>query len=468
VAALLGLAAAATHLGDLDRARRAAQAAFDETDAPGLRAEAQLLLLRSGGQEPAEADGSLVVAAMALSMMDRWAEAAERLNSPEPHRAAGRPAAWVPLRERTSAVVGPWHPVSTDAPVIPADSLHRDRSEHPLHRDRLVQRVGIRLVVGDVSDAEQFMRRSGWTEADLPWPERALLAWRHGDWSAALDHAARADLAASPVPPLDAVLNRARATITLARGYPLRAREFLASSAGGSLPHLRSLTESEISMYIGDTEAAVAGLHRAAAEAARAGVSIGTDEIWLRLTELAWSQQDMARAREYAARAVRAAQTVGTVVSHLYAGLARLVADPEPGPAAQEALDLARELGQPWLLATTLERVATWRAGPPELLAQAYEQFGELDALLDRARLRTTMRVYGVTVPNRAATAAENERLLAQLVADGLSGPELAATLRTTGKSIESRLGRLFARTGYRSRAALAAAVANGDRRGVS
>lgn len=459
VAALLGLAAAASHLGDHDRARRAAQAAFDEAETPGLRAEAQLLLLRSGGQEPSTADGSPVVAAAALSMMDRWVEAADRLNAPEPYRAGGRPAAWVPLRERTSAVVGPWHPVSTEAPVVPADSLHRDR---------LVQRVGIRLVVGDVSGAQHLMRCSGWTEADLPWPERALLAWRLGAWSVALDHAAMADLAASPVPPLDAVLSRARATMTLARGYPLRAREFVASSAAGvGLPHLRSLTEAEISMYIGATDTAITGLHRAADEAARAGVSIGTDEIWLRLTELAWAQQDMARTREYAARAVRAAQSVGTAVSHLYAGLARLAVDPEPGRAVQETLDLARELGQPWLLATTLERVATWRAGPPELLAQAYEQFGALDALLDRARLRTTMRAYGVTVPNRAATAAENERLLAQLVADGLSGPELAATLRTTGKSIESRLGRLFARTGYRSRAALAAAVANTDRRVV-
>jgi DNA-binding NarL/FixJ family response regulator len=65
-------------------------------------------------------------------------------------------------------------------------------------------------------------------------------------------------------------------------------------------------------------------------------------------------------------------------------------------------------------------------------------------------------------VPGRRQAVAENERLLAQLVAEGLSNKQIAGLLPTSVKSVEGRLTRLFSRGGYTSRAQLAAAVSDG------
>jgi DNA-binding NarL/FixJ family response regulator len=88
-----------------------------------------------------------------------------------------------------------------------------------------------------------------------------------------------------------------------------------------------------------------------------------------------------------------------------------------------------------------------------------------MDALLPRALLRHLMREHGVAVPGRAATTAEQERLLASLVAEGLTNRELAGVLTTTEKSVEAKLTRLFQRTGYRSRVELATAMLTGEYR---
>jgi DNA-binding NarL/FixJ family response regulator len=73
------------------------------------------------------------------------------------------------------------------------------------------------------------------------------------------------------------------------------------------------------------------------------------------------------------------------------------------------------------------------------------------------------MREHGVPVPGRQETVAENERLLAMLAAGGLSNKQLAAALRTSDKSVEGRLSRLFTRTGYRSRIELSTAMLTGE-----
>jgi DNA-binding NarL/FixJ family response regulator len=82
--------------------------------------------------------------------------------------------------------------------------------------------------------------------------------------------------------------------------------------------------------------------------------------------------------------------------------------------------------------------------------------------LLHRSVLRNLMRTHGIPVPGRQATVAENERLLAVLVTDGLGNKQIATLLDTSEKSVEGRLSRLFSRTGYRSRVELAAAMLTG------
>ncbi|NUT46072.1 MAG: response regulator transcription factor, partial [Saccharothrix sp.] len=71
-------------------------------------------------------------------------------------------------------------------------------------------------------------------------------------------------------------------------------------------------------------------------------------------------------------------------------------------------------------------------------------------------------RARGISVPGRQATVAENESLLAVLVADGLGNKQIATLLGASEKSVEGRLSRLFSRTGYRSRVELAAAMLTG------
>jgi DNA-binding NarL/FixJ family response regulator len=80
-----------------------------------------------------------------------------------------------------------------------------------------------------------------------------------------------------------------------------------------------------------------------------------------------------------------------------------------------------------------------------------------------RAWLRNTMRHHGVSVPGRQATVAENERLLAVLVAEGLGNKQIATALQASEKSVEGRLSRLFARSGYHCRVELATAMLNGQ-----
>ena len=78
--------------------------------------------------------------------------------------------------------------------------------------------------------------------------------------------------------------------------------------------------------------------------------------------------------------------------------------------------------------------------------------FEGLDALAGRAEVRALMRDISENLPRRDDAAAEHTRLLMRLVADGLSNRQVAAVLRTTAKAVEGQLGRLFARTGLRSR----------------
>ncbi|GAB7045862.1 hypothetical protein [Catenuloplanes indicus] len=73
------------------------------------------------------------------------------------------------------------------------------------------------------------------------------------------------------------------------------------------------------------------------------------------------------------------------------------------------------------------------------------------------------MREHGLPAPGRAETLADSDRLLAALVADGLTDRQPAAATRSTEKGIEGRLSRLFLRTGHRSRVELAAAVLTGE-----
>ncbi|MET8281666.1 AAA family ATPase [Micromonospora sp. NPDC005174] len=271
--------------------------------------------------------------------------------------------------------------------------------------------------------------------------DRCLLDFRAGRWAAALDGAVLAEAAGQPgtgVP-----VARVAAEVLLAQGRPARARALL-DAAADQPPHLLAPVRADLHRALGDP-AAAAGAVRDALELSSGG------ELWVLAAELATEHGDHATAR--AARAVPLPAYPAAVV--------RLIVDGD-ADAAAEAVEWTRRQERPYELARTLERAVRWAGADPGLLAEAYDVLGALGALLHRSRLRQFARHRGAPVAGRAETVAEGDLLLAVLVAEGLSNRELAAATQSSEKSVEGRLSRLFARTGYRSRVELATAVLAG------
>ncbi|MDA3646858.1 LuxR family transcriptional regulator [Saccharopolyspora indica] len=300
---------------------------------------------------------------------------------------------------------------------------------------------------------------------DVPEPSTAIGASFAGRWDEALD-LARADLAAASAHvhgPERTATYREMAGILTARGQLNRARTVLDDARRQHLllPHLLAVPEAELETTLGATQRAKALIEDGLRFATENGITAGTGELWLRLAEFESQTGTAAAARECAKRVQELAEQLGTTGARLNALLARLLLQPDPRTAA-EAIELAEARNRPFELATTLAAVAESVAGKQKLAHAAYEMFGELDALIPRARLRKLMRARNMTVPGRSATVAENERLLAALITEGLTNSQLATVLGTSEKSVEGRLTRFFSKTGYRSRTELAAAMLNG------
>lgn len=296
-------------------------------------------------------------------------------------------------------------------------------------------------------------------------PAAAVRAGFSGRWDDALD-LARSDIAAASVHghgPGRTATFREAAVILTARGHLTRARAMLedARSHHLLLPHVLAVPEAELETTVGAVQRARTLIEDGLALAAGSGAVAGTDELWLLLAEAESRRGNLAAARKCVARIERIATRLGTAGARRSHLLARLLIEPDSN-TAEEVIELATARNRPFELASTLAAVAESSPGEPELIRTAYEMFGELGALLPRARLRRLMRTYNIAVPGRSATVAENERLLAALITEGLTNSQLATVLGTSEKSVEGRLTRLFSRTGYRSRTEVAAATLSG------
>jgi DNA-binding CsgD family transcriptional regulator len=255
---------------------------------------------------------------------------------------------------------------------------------------------------------------------------------------------------------------RELATILTARGRLAQARTVIEKARAEQpvLTHLLAVAESDLERTLGTGERPRQLLRNGLAQARESGAVVGTDELWLRMAECDMAADDLAAARRCAAETARVAERIGTGRARLCHLLARVAVYRD---SADEAVWLARQRAQPFELAGTLTRVATQGLADGRTLLEAYDLYGDLDALLPRARLRHVMRERDIAVPGRSVTLAENERLLAALVTEGLTNRELAVVLGTSEKSAEGRLSRLFQRTGYRSRVELATAMVTGE-----
>jgi hypothetical protein len=287
-------------------------------------------------------------------------------------------------------------------------------------------------------------------EAALPEHVRALLAAARGDATTAIDLTRRAVALGTRHPAAIATA----ATLLTARGELPAARQLLARArhAPAALPHLLDIAEAQLDRAHGDDDTARARLLRCAQDDLTAGMDLLHGE----LIDLAVARGDRPEAeRSLAALEALPRTSRADLLTHL--ARATVDKDHESALACERA---ARARATPLELATTFTRLV---GHAPHLLSEAYAVLGGLDALLHRAWTRNLMRDHAIPVPGRQECVAENEHLLAVLAAGGLTNKQLAATLRTSDKSVEGRLSRLFTRTGYRSRIELSTAILNGD-----
>lgn len=299
----------------------------------------------------------------------------------------------------------------------------------------------------------------------LPTPALAVLAAGQGRFDLAMDLARRA-VATRVAAGHDAthtVLYHAAATIQLSRGRLSQGLELLSTARAFAppLPYLLDGAEAMIEVALGRSDQARDRLRAALSAAARAGLVIETDRLWAQLAQLELARGEPTAARRCVTELDRVAEQLASPWAALRLALTGALVERDE-VAAKQAVQLAGEVGQPFDTAEVTTTLVAHDLADPGLLTAAYRTLGELDALLHRAWLRKLMQERGVPIPGRRQTVEENERLLSVTVADGLGNKEIAAVLRTSEKSVEGRLGRLFARTGYRSRVELAMAVATG------
>jgi DNA-binding CsgD family transcriptional regulator len=338
----------------------------------------------------------------------------------------------------------------------------RDFPQHRFEGVRL--ETDMLLVLGEQRAARDLLVKHELTVEQLTGPGQFLVHFAHGDWPEAMEIARRsiADgvFSANPLPQM--MMYREAAEILSSTGWLSRARSMAESARSDHLRHLLDLVESGILRELGEDAEADEMLARGLKWAEQTGQVPGTEEL---LAELAWQAAGRGRTAEAEQYLVR----LRAVADGLCSGRAEIAylqtkarVRGDVG-AAREAVRLARERAQPYEMAKLFTRIALYGVDTQELLPAAYELFGELDALLWRAKLRQYMRAAQVPVPGRSKTTAENERLLAVLVTEGLTNRQLALVLDTSEKSVEGRLTRMFARIGYRSRVELAAAMLTGE-----
>ncbi|WP_079664528.1 AAA family ATPase [Streptomyces sp. 3214.6] len=325
----------------------------------------------------------------------------------------------------------------------------------------------------DLNAANNLLETAGLTVEMLPPLGQFLFDHLTGRWDQALESARRllANSEIQSTPVSDNSLMPARtAAILLARGRVTSALQIVEEMRGpGTSPPQCALnaSEAEVLMALGDMDAAEKTLRRGLAAAREHDQIYGTEELWALLAEVT---VEAGRTAE----AATCLESLGQVASRTGSGRAQLryllasarvlrqEAPDTAGDHLREAVNLARSRGLPFETATTLLEAADGGAAPGKPLYEAYELFGMTGAALWRFHTRTLLREAGLTIPGRKQATAENDHLLATLLAEQLTTRQIATILRLNEDAVVGRLSRLLARTGKRSRTELVTAVLTG------
>ena len=136
------------------------------------------------------------------------------------------------------------------------------------------------------------------------------------------------------------------------------------------------------------------------------------------------------------------------------------VAACERALAEHERSPVPFETARTLLILGDLQRRVKQRSAARETLGRALVSFEALGAELWAARARAELaRIGGRRSSAGALTPAE--RRVADLVAEGRSNKEIAATLFVTPKTVETQLSRMYRKLGVHSRTALTRQLSN-------
>lgn len=398
---------------------------------------------------------SAASSAIALSQLDRWADAGALLarTTPECQTAAMLAELFASLAELWAG-----HPERFDANLA-ARSAWPLRNVRRHHADQIRSHVTALLVIGEQHRAEKLLADENFPEDNLRDGERSMLAAMRGEFPRAVDFARRgvADHAHRGYDAGSSATHLSTVSVLVSQGRLTAAREMLTAARATKpmLAHLLDIADARVDWALGDHVSAAERLHSAISS----GLVVGTDIAWTELAELALHHGDRVEAQRCLDELDKIAFSMPTGRVLLNRALVRACLGHDPAACLRRVTERA----QPFETAIVVERLVRHGATDASALTSIYDTLGSLDALLYRAWLRNLMRERGIVVPRRHETVAENEHLLALLAAEGLSNKQLATALKTSEKSVEGRLSRLFSRTAYRSRIELATAMLNGD-----
>jgi DNA-binding CsgD family transcriptional regulator len=299
---------------------------------------------------------------------------------------------------------------------------------------------------------------------------RVTRGYAGADWSAAMSAARELELTGSRNTFAHHAARLYAAEICCARGRLASARRWLADAA----PHprlaaLRAWVEAGLFEAADRPAEAVALTRSVCAELGAAGPRIALDRLLMRGLRIASASKDTEglRALVAALGRQRRAGAGGTIMELVFAGRGIARRD---AVYLRVAADLARARGdRPRLLEACLG-LARFVDDPRPWLSEAYEIAGQCGASGLLGRVRRLRQELGVSVPRPREHREDlhpTESRIVQLIQDGLTNRQIALELGVSEKTVENRLTRLFARTGYRSRVELAAAGLEG-RLGVS
>ncbi|MGW1715470.1 AAA family ATPase [Streptomyces sp. NPDC002156] len=490
---LLRYAKAAYAAGDYPRARATGEEILrDPADSlsDDLRQDVALLLVASTAASedwaqlsrmtsahwwrdlPLPPTAALTGRALALCGLERWGEALEVLLRTESLWRTGTREQWNPEWFRVCAEWVLGRPERFRQLLsTPYGADMTPDSMYALSMAAADQLLGVR----DLSGAERLLEFRGLSKEWLPPYTRFL--WRHlrGSWDEALADARwmLANRQAYNPAPSHHLLPARTAAMLLARGRVTSARRLLDSARTlreGPLELFLDHAEAEVLRALGEPREAERMLRRGLVVAGERGHAYGADELWALLAELHAEAGRFAEAAEAVTRLEELLERTGGERTRLLwlstSAVVAAAADAGGPDLVRErlaaAVELARARAQPFETAVVLVSAARAGAGHEELLYEAYDLFGGVGAALWRFHTRTAMREAGLPVPDRRQVTAENERLLATLITEGLSNRRIASVLRLSEDAVANRLTRLLNRTGLRSRTEVATAVLTG------